>query len=329
MKGFAEFIRKIDDFAAAPVEGSILGGTLSLAAYILVAAYLIAYSITVSKSTYPTTTEISVFPNEAAESLILPPMNCIATSGCYIKAMQGTSDISGSSIVNQCVYLAQGEALPDAYRYMFYDSDPVNYFTVLSTDNDKSFALSYDVEKVTGYRKILETETLAAAVDDTLSTPMPYKLYKGVSVFNLIRTVGLDKTVDTWTNTVTTETTTFDGTGGCCGATVYDKDGNNYPTGTNTVTTSACNSNKPGVGSDWWMTKFVPPTTYVTVTVSNPLDAFELLGLLGGWLGLAFSLAGTVYWVYDEYLWITGAEEDEGKDGDGKDPEEVEMVSTT
>ena len=325
MKSCFDFIKKIDDFAAAPVEGSIFGGGLSLMAYVLVAAYLVAYSITASESTYPTTTEINVFPNEAAEAIMLPPMNCIATSGCYIKAQQGTSDISGSAIVNQCVYLAQGEALPDAYRYMYYDSDPVNYFTVLSTDNDKSFALSYDVEKVTDYSSELATDTLSAAIDDAVSTPMPYKIYKGVSVFNLIRTEGLDKTVNTWTNTVTSETTTFDGTGGCCGSTVYDKSGAEYPTGTATVTDSQCTTNAPGSVNDWWMTKFVPPTTYVTITVNNPLDAFEILGLLGGWLGLAFSLAGTIYWIYDEYLWITGAQVEEDAE---KPAEEVEMVVT-
>ena len=325
MKSCFDFIKKIDDFAAAPVEGSIFGGGLSLMAYVLVAAYLVAYSITASESTYPTTTEINVFPNEAAEAIMLPPMNCIATNGCYIKAQQGTSDISGSDIVNQCVYLAQGEALPDAYRYMYYDSDPVNYFTVLSTDNDKSFALSYDVEKVTDYNSELATDTLSAAIDDALSTPMPYKIYKGVSVFNLIRTEGLDKTVNTWTNTVTSETTTFDGTGGCCGSTVYDKSGAEYPTGTATVTVSQCNTNAPGSAGDWWMTKFVPPTTYVTITVNNPLDAFEILGLLGGWLGLAFSLADTIYWIYDEYLWITGAQVEEDAE---KPAEEVEMVVT-
>lgn len=322
MKGCLEFLKKIDSFAQAPVEGSIFGGALSSMAYFFVVAYLVAYSILASENTYPTTTELSVFPNESGEALMLPPMNCIATSGCYIKAQQGTSSISGNDKVNQCLYLPQGEALPNAFRYMYYDSDPVNYFTVLSTDNDKSFALSYDVEKVTEYSAKLTTETLAAAVDDTLTTPLPYKIYKGVSVFNLIRTEGLDQTVDTWTNTVTTEATTFDGSGGCCGSTVYDKDGAEYTTGTNTVTGSNCNANAPGGGQDWWMTKFVPPTTYVTVTVNNPLDAFELLGLLGGWIGLAFTFAGIIYFVHDEYIWITGAEEAE------KPPaEELEMVA--
>ena len=91
--------------------------------------------------------------------------------------------------------------------------------------------------------------------------------------------------MNTFTNTVTSETTTFDGTGGCCGSTVYDKSGAEYPTGTATVTGSQCNANAPGSGNDWWMTKLVPPTTYVTITVNNPLDAFEILGLLGGQAG--------------------------------------------
>ena len=323
MKGCLEFIKKIDDFASAPVEGSLVGGGLSLLAYTLVLIYLVAYSIIASESTYPTVTDLSVFPNEAADALTLPPMNCIATNGCYIKAMQGTSDISGNDKVNQCLFLQQGEAMPEDL-YLFYDSDPVNYFTVLSTSTDKNFALSYDVEKVTGYSSTLDTDTIKAAVNDDLVTPMPYKLYKGISVFNLIRTIGLDKTVDTWTNTVTTESTTFDGSGGCCGATVYDKDGNQDSTATTEMTNCGGNTNT------WWTTKFVPPTTYVTVTVSDPLDAFELLGLLGGWIGIAFAFAGTIYWVYDEYLWITGTEDSNGGDCD-KVPsasDEIEMVTT-
>ena len=323
--GLVDFVKKVDDFASAPVEGSVFGGTLSLMAYFLVAVYLVVYAVTSSEATYPTSTSVGVFPNEVEESFLLPPMNCIATSGCYIKAMAGTNTLSGDNLVNQCVYLSNGEALPEKYRYIYYDSDPMNYFTVLSKDNDKSFALSYDVTKVTDYSATLEKNTLAAAIDDSLSVPMPYKIYKGVSVFNLVRTEGLDETVDTWTNTVTSETTTFDGTGGCCGGTVYLTDGTSDSTRTSSVDATACNTNKPGNGgADWWMTKFVPPTTYAVVSVSNPLDGFTLLGLLGGWLGIAFTFAGIIYWIHDEFLWLTGAE----KADKVAEKEEVEMTLT-
>lgn len=110
--------------------------------------------------------------------------------------------MSGNDKVNHCLFLEQGAALPEDFRYLYYDSDPVSYFTVLSVDTDKGFALSYDVTEVTEYSWSLKTKTLKAAVDDSLSVPMPYKIYKGISVFNLVRVLGLSEEVDTWTNTV-------------------------------------------------------------------------------------------------------------------------------
>jgi hypothetical protein len=290
-----KLIKKLDGFAAAPVEGSIFGGLTSALCYALVTAYLCAHIIRVSSSSFPLSTSTEIFPNQATQSLLLPKMNCIATEGCYIKAQQGTMEMSNNNKVNECLYVEKGAAVPSDFRYIYYDSDPVNYFTVLSTSNDKSFALSYDVTQVTSYGSTLSTTTLKAATDDSLSTPMPYKVYKGTSIFNRIVTIGLEKEVDTWTTVTTSEASTFDGSNfGCCNANVYSTTGALLTDKTNDLTQCSTNSN------NWFTTKFVPPTTYVKVAVSNPLDGFELLGLIGGWLGIVFSIAGLFYWVYEE-----------------------------
>ena len=311
MQKFLNFIRKIDDFTAAPVQGTLFGGALAFTSYILVLVYLVIYVYTIQDTTYPVTSDVAIYPNEAGSAIALPPMNCIATSGCYIKAMQGTSDITGNARVNDCLYVEKGEAVPSDFLYLFYESDPTGYFQVLSVDTDKYLSLSYDLKEVTDYSSTLTVETLSAATDDSLTTPMPYKIYKGVSIFNLIRTVGLDQTVDTWTNTVTTETTTFTGSGGCCGANVYDTDGASYSTGTSNM--ASCSSNY-NTGGNWWTTKITPPTTYALITVTDPLDGFELLGLIGGWLGIMFSLAGAVYWISDEYVECTSEEPEDDAD---------------
>jgi hypothetical protein len=302
------------------VDGTLFGGSLAFISYILVLVYLVIYVTTIQDATYPITTDIAIFPNDAASGVVLPAMNCVATSGCYIKAMQGTSDITGNARVNDCLYVASGEAVPSDFLYLFYESDPTGYLQVLSVDTDKYLAVSYDLVEVTDYSSTLTVETLSAATDDSLTTPMPYKMYKGVSIFNLIRTVGLDQTVDTWTNTVTTETTTFDGSGGCCGANVYDTSGVSYSTGTTQMTNCGSNSNT------WWTTKVTPPTTYAVITVVNPLDGFELLGLIGGWLGIIFSLAGGIYWASDEYA--DCVEEGEQEDADDVTSRTIELVKS-
>jgi hypothetical protein len=320
-------VKKLDSFASAEVQGTLVGGFLSIISYIVVAVLLVVYIVSAMNDEYPVVTNVGVFPNEAADAFLLPPINCVATSGCWIKAQSGTLDISGNSLVNNCLYLAQGEAMPDDYRYMYYNSDPVEFLQVLSKDQGENFALSYDVTKVTAYSATLTSTTTAAATDFSATVPMPYKIYRGASLMNLISTIGLDETIETWTNTVTTETSAFDGTGGCCGASVYDKDGGSL----GILSTSDCTANY-NTGSFWWTSKLVPPTTYAQVTVTDPLEPLLVFGLVGGWLGVIATICATAFWLYDDiklFVGVADAVPTDDADANGvgdKDSTAVEMT---
>ena len=161
-------------------HGNLVGGMVSIVGYILVLVYLIMYLTSSVEKSYPVNTEVVQFPNEQGKALTLPPINCVATNGCYIKSQ---------ALSANCLYLAQGEALPLAYRKLYYTSDPNEMFTVLSTNSGENFAISFDFETVTKYADPLETETLAAATNFDLTVPMPYKVHRGLNTFNLIRTV--------------------------------------------------------------------------------------------------------------------------------------------
>ena len=60
------------------------------------------------------------------------------------------------------------------------------------------------------YKNPIGTSTIKAATDSTLTTPMPYKMFRVISIFHLIRTVGLDKTVFTWGHSTTSATSMYD-----------------------------------------------------------------------------------------------------------------------
>ena len=267
-------------------HGNIVGGLVSVTGYFLVLIYLVVYIVSSMERDYPLITEVEQFPNEASKALKLPPINCVATNGCYIKT-QGTPPV--------CVFLEQGEALPEEYRQLYYTSDPNEMFTVLSVDSNINFAISFDFTTVTKYTNPLETSTLAAAVDFAQTVPMPYKVHRGLNTFNLIQTTGVDgKKVDTWSAQLTQDISSFDGGGGCCGMTVKDKDGQDYSAGTTQVSGSNCQSNNGG-GGNWWTTVLVPPATYSKVVVLNPLDGFTVMGLIGGWIGIAMAILAVVY----------------------------------
>lgn len=323
MRSLVYLTKKVDNFASPEVEGTLFGGIISIVCYVSVLVLLVVYCVNAAEAEYPTSTSVAVFPNEAAEAMKFAPMNCVATNGCYIKAQMGTREVSGNEKVDQCLYLAQGEALPDDFRYLYYNSDPTEFFSVLSKDNGENFALSYDVSKVTAYGAALTVSKLAAATDFSLATPMPYKIYRGISVLNVISTVGLDQSVDTWTNTVVSETSTFGGTGGCCGATFYDAAGNDRGV---LMSTSDCTANQ----NTWWTTKLVPPTTYAEITVVDPLDVITVFGLVGGWLGIIISLGATGFWLYDEYQLICGSDEQEEATPKtiAADEEQLELASS-
>jgi hypothetical protein len=280
-----KYVRKLDGVSKEEHHGNLVGGMVSIVGYILVLVYLIMYLTSSVEKSYPVNTEVVQFPNEQGKALTLPPINCVATNGCYIKSQ---------ALSANCLYLAQGEALPLAYRKLYYTSDPNEMFTVLSTNSGENFAISFDFETVTKYADPLETETLAAATNFDLTVPMPYKVHRGLNTFNLIRTVAVDGTeVDTWSAQLTQDVSSFKGSGGCCGTNVVDKDGASYGTGTTRM--GQCSANYNNNNNDWWTIIMVPPATYSEVTVLNPLDGFTILGLIGGWVSIAMAILAVLY----------------------------------
>jgi hypothetical protein len=204
-----------------------------------------------------------------------------------------------------CTYLEQGQALAAEMREIFYTSDTQNLFTVLSMNREENFALSYDVTHVTKHTDPLETTTLKAAVDFSLQMPMPYKFRRGISIFNVIRTEDVDGgTVDTWLNTVTTETSQFDGTGGCCMTEVRDIDGNVMTAKTTLMTQCNQPANKD---NNWWTTKIQPPTSFTTITVEDPIHPLTIFALYGGWMAF---MKMVVYAIFEVYKCARGEDDD-------------------
>ncbi len=309
MKSLEHYVKKADYFSGPPVVKTLAGGIIGLSTYVVTIAYLAFYFINSYSTDYPISTSVAAFPDLADEAFTMPPMKCVATNGCIVKSQNG--GISGS----RCTYLAQGDSLPESERKLFYSSDPVDAFTVLSKNTGENFALSYDVETVTKYSNPLETSTLAAAGNFGMYTPMPYKIYRGTSLMNLIETEAVDgTTVNTWMNTVTTENSGFDGTGYCCASTVYNVDGSTNSAKTTEMSSSSCSAGYNS-GSGWWGTKIQPPTTYVKIKVQDPLDFGLVIALIGGWLGLLGSIGSLVFWLYEKFLM---SEEDNGDKSEAK-----------
>jgi len=277
------YLKKMDGVSKEEHHGNMIGGAVSVIGYIIVLAMTVNYLTTARITAYPITTGVAQFPNSEPAALTMPPINCVATNGCYIK--------SQTMQPNTCLFLAQGEAVPAEYRKLFYTSDPFEMFQVLSTDSGENFALSFDFETVTKYTNPLETSTLKAAIDFGQSVPMPYKIFRGLNTFNLIRTLGVDGSeVDTWSAQLTKDESSFTGSGGCCGATdIKNANGGSDSAAVNTMTQCGGNANT------WWTTILVPPATYSEVTVVDPLDAGNVLGLVGGWVGVVMAALAVVY----------------------------------
>jgi hypothetical protein len=289
MSGCKGLVSNLDNFSAPP-EGpkTFVGGVVSIITYILVVLMLIIYCVTVSEKQYPREVSVVAFPNDPGNSILMPPMKCVATSGCYVRT---------SGTPSTCTFVSQGTAFPDSIRTLYYTSDAYEYFNVLSTDSSENFAISYDVEEVTSYSNPLETSTLKAASDFSMSTPMPYKMFKGIAIFNLIRTVGIDKTVDTWGHSTTSTTSIYEaGEIGatCCGATILDIDGNIlYSQGAGPIGSCSSNDGK-------WCTSIQAATTYTEVTVIDPLDFATMTGLVGGWLGIMATVGVILFMSYSK-----------------------------
>jgi len=149
--------------------------------------------------------------------------------------------------------------------------------------------VSFDFEEVTKFTEPLETKTLEAAVDFSLKTPMPLKIYKGTSVMNLVKTTGVggeSDTAHTWSNLVTTtEQPAIQTLGACCSGGVapdvsfVNADGSDY-----SGTFPSCGSGT--LNANYFVTTLQAPPTYIEITVSDPFSITTIVAFVGGWVGI-------------------------------------------
>jgi hypothetical protein len=291
---FIRYVTKLDYFSGPKVHKSIAGGLIAIGTYIILLGFFIYYILKAMSSEYPLNTAVFAFPDTVDDAYTMPSMKCVATNGCFVKSQMG------GPTGGKCTFLNQGDTLPESERKLHYSSDPVESFTVLSTDFNENFALSYDVETVTKYANPLETSLLEAARDFSPSVPIPYKIYRGTSLMNLIETEAVNgEVVHTWLNTVTSEVSSFTGSDYCCSQTVYYANGTTNAAKTSEMSGSGCMTGyNSGIG--WWGTKIQPPTTYTRITLVDPWDVGLLVALVGGWLGLLASVGAAVFWLYEK-----------------------------
>jgi hypothetical protein len=200
-------------------SASIYGGVISVLTYLGALIFMVQYLSEAQDSELPGSSTIEVFPGSSGQTIKLPKMNCIAPSGCWYvpQASEGYE--------RKCYWIAQGEAIADLHSRFYYSSDPIDTFTVAWTyDADLgagvNFGVSYEVDEVVGRYDPLDVKTTKAAVSLEMTDPagkeMPFKIYKGTAMLNLVRTIGLDEKVDSWTSTVTSEDGTPDAQANLC-----------------------------------------------------------------------------------------------------------------
>ena len=332
-----QYIAGFDNWAepVTPPRTSVFGGVVALISYALVFAYLIVYLLSSNQNEYSYATGIKPFPSitcpEGNCEFTLPPMKCVASSGCFVKAQSGTSKDM------QCVFVAKGAAIPESLRKIYYTGDPVEYFSVLSTDGaTENFAVSYDLDTVTEYRDPLDITHVEAAPDFGAYNPMPPKIYRGVSIMNMLKTVGIktDDEAYTWTNSVTTyEQPTVQNIGPCCassasgaqgtgespvpapnnngapgpapapgpntggtgGGGIKNADGSDF-TGTQPQCDASDNTGE--LTANYFLTSLQAATTYTEIVLEDPFDFDLIFGLVGGWLGFVGTFAGLVIFFY-------------------------------
>ena len=229
LKSADKFARPLNDHGTS----SVFGGITSISTYVLLLAYLGYYINQTNSRDFPTSVSIRTFPQRNDEPEYLPEMSCIANSGCWYlpynvgPSSQGrrqTEGTGGDTVVRHCYYLREGESVPEEHRAIIHDSDPVDSFSALwETQN---FGFSYQVDTVTAVGTTLTYESMKPfkSMDEasTSEGERRFMIYKGASLFNLVKTQGLggdDDVVNSWTNTVTSEDGTADKEQNlCCGA---------------------------------------------------------------------------------------------------------------
>lgn len=252
----ATCLHELDSYSDPLDPKQSYGGVIAILMYIFLVCYIgfYIYEVLSPHHVLDTLTSIQAFPTNAFDAYTLPPMNCIAPSGCYV--------MEQAEAETECYFYAQGEALAEERRSIYYSNDPFNFFQVLSIDHFENFALSFDVSTVKQFTNPLQSETVHAAEDLlTAVIPAPYKLFRGVSTFSFIQTIGLqaEDEVRTWLSATYTETSQWNGNGGCCGRDVYDSTGALKYSGTddanNPLTIANCNNNYNGLADNrYWYT---------------------------------------------------------------------------
>ena len=179
--------------------------------------------------------------------------------------------------------------------------------------------VSYDFVEVTKHTEPLETETLHAGTDFALVTPMPLKVYKGTSVMNLVKTLGVGGDSDvahTWSNLVTsTEQPAPEVIGACCyggsvpGPTFVNADGSTY-----SGTFPSCGTGT--LPSNYFVTTLQAAPTMTVVTVHDPLDIGTIAAYIGGWLGI-LELAAVVFLKFTWCIHARKPSADVAKSDDG------------
>ena len=105
------FIASLDPYSKPKdIPKTFIGGIISIITYIVVAILLIVYTVSVSDAEYPREVSVVAFPAESTSSILMPPMNCIATSGCYIRSAGAPST---------CMFVGSGVAIPGKIVYVY------------------------------------------------------------------------------------------------------------------------------------------------------------------------------------------------------------------
>lgn len=229
-------------------------------------------------------------------------MTCVEDSGCWYMPYNIGDAISAGG--RKCYYIDKGESIPEKHRQVFLDSDPVEDFVALWSEQT-NFGFSYDVEVVEKANLKTTTTTIPGPTSLTGGIEGPrYLIYKGKSLFSLVQIHGIDGvTVDTWTNTVTSEDATADALQNlCCNANeiTNPNSGAVYTSGDKLLSSGGGGGRcaialgnggaNPGVNQ----LKVKPFPTYSKVEVQNPLDIMTIWAVLGGALGIIDLMAGFV-----------------------------------
>ena len=191
---------------------------------------------------------------------------------------------------NPCYYLKEGEVIPKEHRILVHDSDPVDSFSALwsqekAGDSTQNFGFSYDVTSVEKAGLKLKTKTIKGKTSKSQSVEGPlYQIYRGETLFNLVKTVGVDgEVVDTWSNTVMGEDGTPDDSQNlCCNAekTFDPNSGAEYDSSEYLLYSGG--TSKCSQDDEIFQVKIKPFPTYNLVEVENPLSPLNVWAVLGG-----------------------------------------------